>query len=519
MLALIKEEIGSFLTSPNPEVLALYGGWGVGKTFLWKEIIKHKRSTMNLSEYAYVSLFGINSLEQLKTTIFENIVSRDAIGEKSPDVFTFLANLNSVISSKERGFWNKHAPKLAQIFMGIKTFSPVINSMINLSIKNLVICFDDMERKGESLTINEILGLISSLKQERNCKIALIFNEDKIESNDKGYLSELSEKVIDKRIELLLSPQECIEICFHTNDVNYEAIKAPIINLNIINIRLINIIKNLYDSIVRDIHDNLEEETLEQIGNMLCILSVCHYIKSTSIPNLDFLLNTKNPMSHIGQSKKDNEREQYQFLTINQFFWLGKLDRVIANGIKSGFFNSNELRTETVKLNEENKHKQLKDNSFNYWDLFHNSFENNEKAVIDSLCQGFITHIKVMSIRDADGLICLLRSLHKNNEADNIMSEYIKFLQKEHLIKKLNDSYLTDVATDVKFITEITALNEQLFPPLTLQEVIEYIASKKGWNPAHEVTLINASTEEFYTFFYNLKGDNLTNIIRTMVSG
>ena len=69
----VKSSLDSFLVDKTP-VLVLKGAWGVGKTYFWNEYIKENISNKRANQiaYSYVSLFGLNSLEQLKTKIFEN---------------------------------------------------------------------------------------------------------------------------------------------------------------------------------------------------------------------------------------------------------------------------------------------------------------------------------------------------------------------------------------------------------------------------------------------------------------
>lgn len=96
---IIEKNIGAFLELKSSEVLAVYGSWGVGKTYIWNEVIKRKRTIIPdcYKSYSYVSLFGINSLASLKTSIFENMISTDLIGENDPSIKTFISNLSSTI--------------------------------------------------------------------------------------------------------------------------------------------------------------------------------------------------------------------------------------------------------------------------------------------------------------------------------------------------------------------------------------------------------------------------------------
>ncbi|HAU0604412.1 TPA: hypothetical protein JBH38_03195 [Legionella pneumophila] len=78
-LKYIEEQIIAFLNSNKAEVLALYGRWGIGKTFLWNKIIENKNFAPCYKQYSYVSLFGINSINELKTA---TIVNMEKIGEQ-----------------------------------------------------------------------------------------------------------------------------------------------------------------------------------------------------------------------------------------------------------------------------------------------------------------------------------------------------------------------------------------------------------------------------------------------------
>ena len=75
-LGLIEDQIRNFLASDEPEVICITGRWGVGKTFAWKKLLQQTadRAQIRLKSYSYVSLFGIDTLEQAKLSIFENQV-------------------------------------------------------------------------------------------------------------------------------------------------------------------------------------------------------------------------------------------------------------------------------------------------------------------------------------------------------------------------------------------------------------------------------------------------------------
>jgi hypothetical protein len=69
---LVLHEISRFLRGKEPSVLCVRGKWGVGKTYAWKAMLEKATAEpdgIGLERYAYVSVFGINSLEELKYAI------------------------------------------------------------------------------------------------------------------------------------------------------------------------------------------------------------------------------------------------------------------------------------------------------------------------------------------------------------------------------------------------------------------------------------------------------------------
>ena len=74
-MEMTKAEIVRFLSASEPSVLCVTGEYGVGKTFLWHSVLDELRKSGGLSlvRYSYVSLFGLNSLDDMKSSLFENM--------------------------------------------------------------------------------------------------------------------------------------------------------------------------------------------------------------------------------------------------------------------------------------------------------------------------------------------------------------------------------------------------------------------------------------------------------------
>ncbi|MCC4821327.1 hypothetical protein LMH81_32920, partial [Vibrio lentus] len=126
---LVKEQVQRFLSSDTPEVLAIKGDWGVGKTYSWQKYVCEFKNHCAVNRYSYVSLFGINSIEEIKKATFLNTIDTHNIGQP----------LN--ISSRSK--------KWAESLQGLKlkgvSVGDVLGSVSQLTMDKTIICFDDLE--------------------------------------------------------------------------------------------------------------------------------------------------------------------------------------------------------------------------------------------------------------------------------------------------------------------------------------------------------------------------------------
>jgi Cdc6-like AAA superfamily ATPase len=156
----VKNEIERFLKSSEPEVLRITGEWGVGKTYTWQRILDRLRASkqIGLSRYSYVSLFGINSLEAFKLSIFENL--EFLVPQGSTGFEWMLSRGNSILQqSKKFASVAGALPKIGDAFFKAQP-------LLFTSIRTQIICIDDLERRGAT-SVKDIFGLISYLREQR----------------------------------------------------------------------------------------------------------------------------------------------------------------------------------------------------------------------------------------------------------------------------------------------------------------------------------------------------------------
>lgn len=236
-------------------VIAITGPWGVGKTYFWKNFIKQetldegekikefyyyasKLDYRNIFQrkYAYVSLFGMESLNDIKSAIYEKL---DLILQQ--DRKFFYKYSKSILSSIKEARIN-HS--------GLNISTKLLDTFLFSCVKNVIICFDDFERVSDKISIKDVMGLINFLKLERNCDVILILDEGRAGNDSKNIYQEYKEKVIDAEIKIN-SVEPLIRNLAEGMDESLINIMLDFANtLNIQNFRFFNKVIKLYNNFI-----------------------------------------------------------------------------------------------------------------------------------------------------------------------------------------------------------------------------------------------------------------------------
>ena len=232
---MIVRELERFLESDEPEVICIRGRWGVGKTYAWNEALKAviAKKKLGLRVYSPVSLFGLTNLSDLKYSIFLNRQEGAGIANTSA-LGSLAANWGETLDKGLRAVLDTLTGKGA---------SEMIQAAAFASIKEQIVCIDDIERKGKDLRTMDVLGLVSLLREHRRCKVVLILNDERLEE-EKAELAKYQEKVIDTSFLYAPTPEECANIALKDNKDFAPRLTERCVRLQISNIRVIKKIEN-----------------------------------------------------------------------------------------------------------------------------------------------------------------------------------------------------------------------------------------------------------------------------------
>lgn len=163
----------------RPIAIAINGKWGVGKTYFWKNMLAPLLATELKKKVLYTSFFGKNN---------EQDIIQDLVAQ-----FLKAANAKlEVMKNISKIFGKALAPNIGFIF----------NLFGEKDLRDAVVCIDDFERLSDKIPLQDILGLICELKENKRCSVIVLYNEDelfKIEKPDPKNDSNKSEPTRNAR--------------------------------------------------------------------------------------------------------------------------------------------------------------------------------------------------------------------------------------------------------------------------------------------------------------------------------
>lgn len=506
----IKDQIFQFLSTDAPEVMAVKGEWGVGKTFSWKKFLKdaNAQNKVKLKRYSYVSLFGINSLESFKYAIFENVIKSEIIGTEA-NIETLKANANSLIESFGR--------QSIRLFRGaplFKSFNPAIEAISFLSLDSTLICIDDLERKGKGLEIKDVLGLISLLKEQKQCKVVLLLNdgEEGLEDYEK-----YREKVIDIELAFSPDPEECALIAYSDKVPYNSRLKELVTSLEIRNIRILKKIERLIE-LSLPLTDGYEPEVVDQVMHSLVLFAWSYFCANSNeeIPSLDFITSKGYLLLGIGDEEASEQEKKWQtMLQAYNFQHTDELDILLAESVKRGYFIKEEFIEKASAKNQQIIASKSKGSFSEAWRLYHDTFSNNQEDVVNSLYESFKENCKYITPGNLSGTVSLFRKLDKNDKASEIIDIYIENRKDEIELFNMEENNTFGDIQDQELIDRFNETYNKSVTTETAKEVLARIAGRNGWNQSDEVVLANTSVEEYYNLFKSEAGRHLSSFVTT----
>ena len=188
------------------------------------------------------------------------------------------------------------------------------------------------------------------------------------------------------------------------------------------------------------------------------------------------------------------------------------LDLLIAEYIERGFFDRDAL---VAKLEERNALERASSGREYYrqaWNLYLDSFDDNEDDFISTLVAGFREKMPFLLLNDLRDVVAVLRKLQRDQLANQLVDEFVsknqEFLrpvESPDVFARYKDSYISE---------KIAALPRPAESDDNLREVVKRIVSSNGWNNNDEDYLADASVDDYHKFFKSEHSEDLAAYVR-----
>jgi len=496
----------SFLSNPKPGVLALKGPWGVGKTYIWNKFFEKYKKDASQVGYAYVSLFGIGSIAELRRLIF--------------------AKHEAIASKREKWLWQKTkkysynlfgsidlAPATKGVLKNTEIFSEWFQDKL---LRNFIICIDDLERKEESLTGSALLGFITSLREERKCKVVLIYNDDAVPAELNECFGEYREKVIDAEITYSPSVADNFLLIFSKGFDAYgvtqdgggfnavfgednRTLLQLFECLRVTNIRVLQKTKDALDYFaghLRSQYPKLCPQFLRQIVKICCL----YYIYGDRW-SVDELIRTGMWVGYYAKAENDPEKVKQRALRqpIRDIGYSQKpTDVLIAQYLKDGYVDWNLHASLLVEAEEYCKSSALNAENSKLWTKFHGNFTTPQDVFISEFREFIKKNWRDLRLQEVDAGVSFLQHVDANCDLSDVLYQKIASFVEEWDDSGSLHLHLHNVnPATVERVKDALTANVKNVP---IDAAVEKLTKEGGWTPSDVKYLAHTTSEQFYDF-------------------
>jgi len=193
----LTQGILNYQNMSNTGALMISGEWGCGKTYHLKHVVFPKLKEQGIHPL-YISLFGLKDTSEIPMRLLEAGLEYLATdGDDEEDKKTFLSGLlarggKTLASIK----WLTDKVDIEKI---LSANSDIFYNLI--PVKKSILFLDDLERvlRTRTIDVDNLLGAINNLVEQRGYKVVVIANNTYIEETAKDKLT-FKEKVIEKTL-------------------------------------------------------------------------------------------------------------------------------------------------------------------------------------------------------------------------------------------------------------------------------------------------------------------------------
>ncbi|WP_431102969.1 P-loop NTPase fold protein [Roseateles noduli] len=513
-----RQRLDAVFADATPKVLLLTGGWGEGKTHQWREAVARANPAKTKLKFAYLSLFGVGSLADMRRRLSEELVASISVpGEAT--------TLGQQVAELAAGRKYLQAAKLLPLIPIIGKADALLNELSFSAVRNAVICIDDLERKGAGLSIADVYGLASFLKEERSCRVVLVANDAKLQGVDTTTAQTFMEKVVDEQVHFSPTVQEACQIALGTSpDKAGLLLQARMLNLGIANIRVIKRLKRLVDQMAVTVA-GLDPQLLEIGVLAVAIFGLGHLVPDGRFPSIEFTLKRVDAgwiryalqAAHGKQPPTEEEKKEARWEELLETVGgpsNSSFEQLLAEAVQKGYL-STDLRKHAEQLSENLGQRALAEGYRSAWMGFWHSLEGTGAPLLDRLFQTTIAAVGAIGPGDLRNAYDAFESAGRGGEALQLVDAFIQAHKNHPRIFDRNFAAFPEHfsgAFGEKFSEAAAKYTQQP----TTEEVLNRL-DVNAWNPEDASIVAKAPRAELEALVRGASGTTFRSRIRVLL--
>lgn len=482
-----KGHLVQLLADQENKVIALSGKWGTGKSHLWREV-KAASKDEAVKGALYVSLFGLRDMNQIKLKVVQSALpSAERHSAAWEKVRVGMEGAKKVLNSLHKGF--SALDELALL---------AVPSLL----KDKVIVLDDIERKHDKLSIDEVLGFIDEFTQQYGARFVLILNSDQLD--DRSVWDTLREKVVDQEIRLSTSTSEAFAIAIGLTPSTYaDGIRAAAERCDLTNIRIIRKVIKAVNRIIGT-RTSLSDALLSRVVPSTVLLAAIHYKGIKDDPDFDFVLSqgTPNDWSLFSDRDKlddeESNRKSKWKLLLNDLGIHGcdDYELLVIEFLQSGLFDASAVAVIIDRYAAENDAMTARSDLDKF---FEQLIWDHRLTEADLLAEAkkLAPRVHLIDVYNFTSLHDAVEELAGGKDlAKTMLDSWIAAFKAKNF-DDFDDENTFGRKVHPAIQAEFDAIKTKAQVKLTVFDACEFIVKNRGWNARQELTMKAATVADF----------------------
>lgn len=505
-----RTQLSGLLADKENRVISLAGKWGTGKTHLIDDLVKNDPEAKGA---LYVSLFGLKNLDQVKGRLME--------------AATPLGDANEGFAEGLKQFAKAGWKAASEQFKALAALSDVnLLMMAPVMLRGKLIVVDDIERKHADLGMDELLGFIDDYSKRHNSRFVLVLNDDRLEVGHKLAWQTLHEKVVDRGLKLVTSPEEAFDIALVGQPMPYhDALKEASVVCELTNIRIIRQVNKVARLVLGA--ESVNEAVIARVVPPIVLFSAIHYRGLADGPDLSFALGVGQHFDWAAHEREKNgeltEEDKRAKRWRSLMYQLGirhctDFEFILVDFLESGLLNTVQVSEIIERYGMEHEALEVRERIQKFLrDSFWNHHLSETQLLADAEEFPNIAHMLDPYI--ATDLFKALTDLEGGSTIANQVKDawIVAFKERSEPMEDMDGGRLgRNVHPEIE--AAILASKDSTEPPTSDELIAAVLRIKEGgWNAKEEIVLRNARTADFDHVIRTLDVEVLPKFMQQMI--